>query len=117
MNWPVCDKCGQQVTTLDGVIDIDKQEVDNVETARAAWEQAHPDPLLSVTEILEMPSAAKWQWGHLNCVTGDMYQITADRFDELGKALDWTLHLMEKGWLKHTDWRELVRRCHEVPKA
>ena len=115
MDWPVCDICGEEVTTSNGFIDIDKHEVENSESARHAWDQEHSGRLQSFAESISAPEPAKWQWGHLNCITGEMYQITADRFDTLGKALDWTLHLMEKGWLEETDWGAFVRRVHDVP--
>ena len=116
MNWPVCDICSKDVTTQEGVIDIDTQEVDDIEPAWDAWKKTHPD-VVSLEELLNAPGSVKWQWGHLNCVTGDMYQITADRIDTLGKALDWTLHMTEKTWLMHTDWNSLMRRLHDIPSA
>lgn len=116
MNWPVCDKCGKDVRTEDGVIDIDTQEINDIGPAWEVWNQAHPGPV-PLNEFLNAPGSVKWQWGHLACVTGDMYQIPADRFDSLGKALDWTLHMTEKPWLPNTDWNSLVRRLHDIPSA
>ena len=73
---------------------------------------------MTLEEMHMAPQSAKWQWGHQACIPDDGgYSINADRFDSLGKALDFTLHMMEKTWFQYTDWTALVRRVHDVPDA
>ena len=118
MPWPVCDKCGMTVPPEDGVIAIGKVEMEVAETEGQAWELAHQGEPMSLEEMLTAPQSAKWQWGHQACIPEDGgYSIDADRFDSLGKALDFTLHMMEKTWVLHTDWAAFVRRVHDVPNA
>ena len=117
MLWPVCDKCGAAVSPQDGVIAIGKVEMEVAETEWRAWELAHQGEPLSLQEMLAGPESAKWQWGHQACIPNDGgYSIDPDTFNSLGKALDITLHMMEKTWVQYSDWINFVRRIHDVPR-
>ena len=39
-------------------------------------------------------------------------QWTPTQFDSERKALDVTLHMMEKQWIPYTDWINFVRKIH-----
>ncbi len=120
--WPPCEACGEAVTTEGGFLVIRKEEMDKYEADLAHWEQEHPkDPdgsrLLSSSDLLDHPSHVHWHWGHVGCMPEGMYGIEAVSIDSVAKALDWTLHLMQKAWFPYTDWRDSVRRLHVVPSA
>lgn len=86
--WPPCDRCGKPVSKRSGVLSIRPER------------------------------RASWLWSHGKCRRRrNLYQIDAERFDTLGKALDWTLHLSEKMWFRLSDWRETVKRFYDVPNA
>ena len=114
MDWPVCDKCGMAVTTQEGVIAIRNAHIAEAIAEWRAWEATHGE-VVSLDELLTAPQSVKWLWGHDTCILDDdSYTIDPTRFDSLGKALDQTLHMMEKTWLQHTDWINFVRRVHDV---
>lgn len=55
--------------------------------------------------------------GHSSCLKEGMYDIPYYRFDTIGKALSWTLHMMEKTWHNDTYWEEMVRAHHKISEA
>jgi hypothetical protein len=122
MDWPLCDKCGGAVTTGEGVIAIGNADLLGAMESWRAWEKVHGE-IVSLDELLAGPEPVRWQWGHDRCIssedsyTEDSYTIDPGRFDSLGKALDQTLHMMEKTWLQYTDWISFVRRVHHVPNG
>lgn len=99
--WPPCDICGKPVSTAQGVLSIDKIQLDTAEENTQRWEEQHKGEgahiVVEYRELLETyPTVAQWRWGHANCIPNGMYEVQAKRFNTLGKALDWTLHMMEK---------------------
>ena len=120
--WPPCQVCGKPVSTEQGILTIYKKELDQYEEQHKEWEKRHPldehgVQILTVGDMDEMPDLISWHWGHARCLGDGMYTIDYSRFDSIGKALSWTLHLMEKYWLDFTDWEAAVRAHHKVPSA
>jgi hypothetical protein len=112
--WPPCDVCGQAVRLSEGMLGVDKAELERFETKNAKWEQEHPGDIIKYEEIMTSPESVKWHWGHVRCIPDTMYEIEANSFGTVSKALGWTLHLMEKDWVSNTNWNETVRRFHIV---
>jgi hypothetical protein len=46
---------------------------------------------------------------HADVFPDDGYFFETDRINTHAAALDWTLHLLEKGWLQYTDWDGFLR--------
>ena len=67
---------------------------------------------------MTMPPSIPWLWSHAACLpdTND-YDIAAERFNTVGKVLDWTLHLMTKTWFDPIPWADAVRRFYILPDA
>jgi hypothetical protein len=121
--WPPCDICRKPVATKDGLLAVSMVEIYKAEERERKWEKKHPaDPSETVTLTTEGAYAYRsvpWRWGHNNClkVVINPYEIAAERFQSLGDALAWTLHLQEsKRWLAVTNWEAIVRRLHKVPR-
>ena len=113
MNWPTCDKCDMAVQTHDGAIAISTRDAERAEEATRSWEESHNSEPVSVAEMQSYPSPAKWLWGHQSCIPDDAdYSMDANQFDSERKALDVTLHMMEKQWIPYTDWINFVRKIH-----
>jgi hypothetical protein len=113
MQLPNCDLCGKSVELKSGVLSISFQKVREVQDQKAKWEKAHPGPVLHVSEVMTFPSRVHWVWQHCGCnVDGSSYEIEASRFDNVSKALHWTLHLMAKNWFEFTDWRSVIARFY-----
>ncbi|MFC1926789.1 hypothetical protein ACFLWV_03465 [Chloroflexota bacterium] len=118
--WPPCVICGKSVTTADGILAIKYSEIWQYEKEMDLWEQEHPrdengNRILAPSDLSSHPLRVRWHWGHINCITdADVYDIGADTFDTIGKALRWTLHLMEKPWILNTNWAATVRRFYDL---
>ncbi|MER8062753.1 MULTISPECIES: hypothetical protein [unclassified Streptomyces] len=112
----ICRKCCLQVGQDDGYLWAHSGEVNAVGRACRTWKAEHtePDGTLSVTpgQVLEYPEPAAWRAHHQRCDPDrdEMhYRIPAARLRLRADLLDWTAHLIEKAWLSHTDWREVIR--------
>lgn len=122
-DWPVCMICGQTVSTKEGGLTLYSEELEAFQEAESAWEKAHPSKveglgtIIDVSGISAFPDLVRWNYGHSNCIPQGMYWIDYSRFDTVSKALDWTLHLMEKNWISSTNWDETVRLHHKLTDA
>ena len=97
--WPPCQICGKSVTTTKGVITIYHKDIQQYEELYREWQKKHPvseGGVISSGALSELPRFVDWHWGHFDCLEYGMYEITYDRFNTVGKALSWTLHMMEK---------------------
>ena len=113
MDWPVCGKCEKSVETAEGAVDISEAEVKD---ARAAILEREKEGggvrVYNLAEFLALPGSAKWRWGHINCWPADGYWFRAEDIDSPIKALSMTLHLMEKEWVRYTDWPNFLRTIY-----
>jgi hypothetical protein len=111
MQVPNCDECGKNVKLKDGILSIPFQKVREVQDQRGRWEKTHPGPVLTVGDVVTFPPRVSWGWHHASCnANGSSYEIEGTRFDTIEKAMNWTLHLMEKNWFEFTDWRSVIEK-------
>lgn len=117
----VCEACRGPVPDGDGYIHVRHADVHQVEAAERAWRSKYePDPdtaYISLAAYQEFPQPAHWQTHHRVC---DPQPESFDYHFDVARArthadlLHWTAHLMEKNWLKHTDWLQLIDRMAGV---
>ncbi|MGA2463713.1 MAG: hypothetical protein ABSH06_05095 [Thermodesulfobacteriota bacterium] len=113
MELPKCDVCTREVKIEEAVLSISFREIREVQEKREEFKKNHPSPFLDVREVMAFPGRVPWVWHHYGCnVNGSSYEIEADRFDSVTKALRWTLHLMQKNWFEFTDWRNVIERFY-----
>jgi hypothetical protein len=113
MELPKCDKCGRDVQLKDGVFSISFKEIRQVQEAEEQFKKRHTSPLLHVSEVMAFPGRVPWVWHHYGCnMNGSSYEIEADRFNTISKAMGWTLHLMGKNWFEFTNWRNVIERFY-----
>jgi hypothetical protein len=124
-----CDQCDRCILPLShGLIEVSMAEVNRVEAARQSWRAergqglAAPDGRPSAraysgTDLLDYPEAATWHVWHRTCdpdpdeEASPYYHVGLERIADAADLLHWTAHLMEKSWLEHTNWRELIGRA------
>ena len=119
---PACQVCGKPVSTQQGSMTVLFAELHQFEKRYREWERKHPldasgARCLSTVDLVTQPAQVEWRWGHTRCLPEGGYQIVYGRFDTITQALAWTLHLMGKGWLEHTNWEAAVRAHHAVGGA
>lgn len=119
----VCQACGRRVLDDDGYLWAHTGEVNTVQQAARAWEEKHTEPdgsmLVGFKTLLAYPEPACWQTHHEQCdpVPGEShYRIPADKLRTRADLLDWTAHVMEKDWLRRTDWRDVLREARNGGK-
>jgi hypothetical protein len=113
MELPRCEACGKEVKVEEGVLSISFRTIRQVQEKREEFKRNHPGPVLTVGEVMAFPPCVSWVWHHCGCnVNGTSYDIEGTRFDNLRKALHWTIHLRDKTWFKDTDWREVIHRFY-----
>ncbi len=119
IQWPQCQVCGKDVTTEQGVITIFGKDITEYETLYREWKESHSqqqnEGVYTSEDLAELPLMIDWHWGHDKCLKPGMYEITYDTFDTVEKAFAWTLHMMDKSWVNHTHWEEMVRAHYELP--
>lgn len=108
----ICDLCARVISPDDGYLWVDNDEVAKVTQQIAAWEAEHPvGEVMTAANLLTRPEPARWRVTHSACEPGapeDRYDIALDRILTFRDLAGWTLHLMQKPWLRHTDWDELA---------
>jgi hypothetical protein len=112
MQLPKCDVCGKEVELKDGILSISFKDVRYVQEQEAEFKKKHPGPVLDVGEVMAFPDRVPWRWNHIGCSRDSSYDIEATRFDNLRKALHWTIHLQDKTWFRYTDWREVIHHLY-----
>lgn len=116
-----CEHCARPVHQARGGLRLYDDELTTAEAASLAHQAAQTaaetilDPLafaLTVDDLLRPPPPAKWHIEHHRCAstTGRAYEITTDRITTVADALDWTIHLMDKPWIGHTDWSDFIHQ-------
>jgi hypothetical protein len=62
--------------------------------------------------VIEAPDLVRWEILHLDCDPRrdvDAYVIDVERARTPGEVIDWAAHLLEKRWLVHTNWADVLR--------
>ncbi|MGW1353445.1 hypothetical protein ACWCQE_29880 [Streptomyces sp. NPDC002409] len=114
----ICSACTQPVIQDDGYLWVSCREAAAVQQAYHALEKRSTDPhdgslSLDLADLLALPEPATWRADHRDCDSVREkefhYRIPAARLRLRADLLDWTAHLLEKAWLPHTDWRDVLR--------
>lgn len=106
-----CQECGKPILDREGYLRVDdaaalRGYLDQEERDRE-YEPGAPvdlDKLVSGTVV--------WRALHAGCdaYANLGYQIDINRLRTWPQLVDWTAHLMQKNWLRATDWHELLRQ-------
>ena len=116
-----CDFCQEEILE-DGWISVYSKDIREYQARKKAWDKRisakyAPDytrpSVMPLTEYDDLPNLAHWHVGHLKCYPQpeptSQYDIETSRAKTAWALLDWTSHLMEKNWLKNTDWQFFIR--------
>jgi hypothetical protein len=125
----ICDACKQPVSDGDGHLYVDMRDVNTVEQAWDDYEREKAKKpgrldrgrelvLESAADIWEglfrLPQPARWHVHHIACdptLHDACYSIEVKRVRTWPALADWTAHLMNKQWLRHTDWDKLLQNA------
>lgn len=123
----ICEHCARPVHSGRGGVRLYDDDLATAETAYEAHQAAQAaaaqilDPLataLSSEDLMRTPSPARWRVEHDRCATtGGAYAIDAGRLATVLDALEWTVHLMGKTWIGHTDWSKFIDRQVLTPEG
>jgi hypothetical protein len=123
----VCFTCQNDIPDGGGVIHVAHREVNQVERARAAAREqraaraaaeGRPGGMETFTmaDLLAEPEDARWQVHCDSCNPHQddgcegCYWFGVERCRTWSQLINWTAHLVEKGWvLAATNWTEFIR--------
>lgn len=113
----ICDACRKPIAGgARGYLWVDRGEVVKRRQEVAEWRKEHTvgegQIMASGSDLLEYPVAVRWQAHHGVCDPAPdawAYGIGSDALGTYGQLLERTAHLMEKRWLRLTDWNEVLR--------
>lgn len=112
----LCAQCHTPIADGQGYIHVNMPTVNAVEHYwRQDNERQHDNDsaFVDLSEIRAWPDDAPWMAHHADCdpePTASDYWFDVKRARTHAQLLNRTAHLMEKNWLKHTDWDDLIRR-------
>jgi hypothetical protein len=106
----ICEVCNIEIADGDGwltcsdfeVADVERREREIYESREHSWS---PIPLS------DFPDHAQWHKYHRLCdpdPNEDSYWINVERIRTLPELLAWTGHLMQKRWIRVTNWSYLI---------
>lgn len=115
-----CAVCKQPVQDGDGYLWIDMAAVNRADQQQAAWAEKWLKPcsgnplgaILPLSAFAGQPEDVPWRMHHRGCdpdLDAMAYHIEVERIRTYPQILDWTAHLMEKEWLRFTNWDSLIR--------
>lgn len=119
----ICEVCAEPIDGVTGNLWIDSTKVTRRAGEVAKWthDRTHSGGksgsyvLASGGDLFSYPEVVPWQSHHTVCdpdPDANAYHLAANRIDTWAELCEWTGHLMEKGWLIHTDWGVLMRGIH-----
>ena len=121
-----CAACQQPIDDRAGYVHIDRTAVHVVEEAWTAYEQREREDHCATVDgftvvdwhaLAALPADARWLTHHADCdpdPDGCDYWFGVERARTHAHLLDWTSHLMQKPWLRFTDWPEFIKRAARV---
>lgn len=121
IDW-ACDVCGSPVKDGGGWISVLFSDVEIHKRGKAEYENRRAEEIaeagtswtpLNLAHVLDLPDRAQWRVLHRLCDDDQeaySYWFDIDRCRTEAHLIHWTAHLMGKGWLKHTDWAEFLRK-------
>lgn len=105
----ICEACDGEIADGDGWLTCSDFEVADTERIiRDIYENREP---WSPIPLSEFPDHVHWYRYHCSCdphADEGSYWIAVERIRTLPELLSWTAHLMQKRWLKATDWSYLI---------
>lgn len=123
----ICDECDGPIANGFGYLDVrlrdiagtrglpdlpERYEGDDFERDyEGASNDNEDEGPLTFSSLMDRPDAAEWRALHASCgpePDEPSYCINVGRIRTWPQVLNWTAHLMGKGWLKDTDWDELL---------
>lgn len=107
-----CRGCGSDILGDSGWLVVDLDEVMRVQDAYQAHDEAHPTGLFTVDSLIDLPERATWKAWHRHCDPdpgANGYWIESGRIATWPQAIWWAAHLLEKNWLTHTNWDDILR--------
>lgn len=113
----ICATCREPVADHTGYLHVNHETIGEVRRGERDHSREHPDTGISIDALLGMPDPAPWQVHHGACdpdSDSPDYVIHIERARTHAQLLHWTAHLMEKRWLKYTDWPALISRMSAV---
>jgi hypothetical protein len=108
-----CQRCGALIADGDGYITVSYRRLHEYDEAVVAWEQEHPDAFVTFGEFMTRPSRVRWQVLHARCdpaPDGDGYTIDVERIRTPHEVISCSAQLLEKNWIQHTNWDEVLRK-------
>ena len=112
ITW-VCQICHQPIKNGTGYL-LCPRDLYSVQQAWARFNQGRSEfDSVRFEDLAAMPGSVSWIAVHGACHDGPepAYLIEIERIRTALHLLDWTQHLMRKGWpAEHTDWADLVQR-------
>ena len=67
-------------------------------------------------EFLTHPSPVRWNVLHRRCdpkLNAGAYHFGVERIRTAADVIRWASHLLEKGWIRSTNWSDLLRSLAE----
>ncbi|MFC7494540.1 MULTISPECIES: hypothetical protein [unclassified Nocardioides] len=113
-----CAACGFPIADGDGWVQARMSEVNQREIDVAEWESEHTKDdgptALTYSELMDAPGPVPWTALHEVCdgTAGEPYAIDVEELRTPWDLIRWTADLMQKSWLKATDWSEVIRAKH-----
>lgn len=135
-----CDVCGKSVVGASGYVTVSYQEISRVEERIREWDtrrrerrerelQERPacadaaaliESVMTGTELLDYPDAARWHIYHRDCDPDpdeQGYWWSVERCCTYRDLILRTAHVMGKSWLEHTDWDRFLYRVVAAQKS
>ncbi|MHA3834867.1 hypothetical protein ACXR8F_04000 [Terrabacter sp. AAH1] len=116
LTWD-CVACGKPIENTDGHLHIDVPG--DVLTREAEWHEFRKERTdeqgffsMNMADFGLMPEKVRWQAHHDACDRtreANDYSIPVEDIRTPRKLLGMTAHLMEKTWLEHTNWQDVIR--------
>lgn len=111
LRW-TCANCGQHIADGTGSVSVTMRDVYDTIAHFKSWEAEHViDGVTAGRSWNAMPHAVQWQPKHYKCdgaSEATSYWIAVERIGTLAEAIGWSAHLMQKTWLRYTDWHEVL---------
>lgn len=107
LSW-TCAVCQTPVLDGQGHLVVDMPAVNEAEQRWGDLGDKHSGGY-SVGDLLAAPDPVEWRAVHLTCEPeGSPYAIEIANVRTHAGLLAWTSHLMEKSWLRFTNWSQLI---------
>ncbi len=112
----VCSLCREPIQARGGALGIDLDKVLAAERAQYVFEESHSDghggTFSSLGDLLALPPSVAWQAWHWGCnpdADALVYEVPVEHMRTWRQVANWTAHLMEKSWLPHSTWGDILR--------